>query len=128
MRNSDSAPALGQDKALASFPSSGAKIGCDLVYIPRLKEDEGFASFILSPREMELFKKKKDKREFLAGRFAAKEAFMKALGYGMAGVAFREVEVLYRQGGAPYILYKGREYEASISHDGDYAFAVTVIS
>lgn len=113
-----------QDEGLA-IPSN--KVGCDVVFIPRIKAEEGFAAHILSPREMEIYHSKNNKAEFLAGRFAAKESFMKAVGTGMVGIAFREIEVLYHEGGEPYILYKGREYPTSISHDGDYAFAVTVL-
>ena len=44
----------------------------------------------------------------LAGRFAAKEAVMKALGVGLGAFDWPEVEVGRRKGGAPYLALRGR--------------------
>ncbi len=73
----------------------------------------------------------------LAGRFAAKEAAMKALGTGRYGVGWREVEVVRARGGPPRIALHGRAIERakriglketslSISHSDDYAVAFVV--
>lgn len=73
----------------------------------------------------------------LAGRFAAKEAVMKALGTGRRGVSWREIEVVRRRGGAPSVALHGRamkraetlgiQYLAiSITHSRDYAVAQVV--
>jgi holo-[acyl-carrier protein] synthase len=70
----------------------------------------------------------------LAARFAAKEAVMKALQLGEAGVAWRDIEVVRHASGDCGIALHGRAAEAadaagarqihlSMSHDGDYAGA-----
>jgi len=101
------------------------QIGTDIVDIRRIKS--GLEKVILSDEELLLFKKKSKANEFLAGRFAAKEAFLKALGLGLKGVSMKEIEVLYDHNGAPYILYRGEKYAVSIAHDGDYAIATVLI-
>jgi len=73
----------------------------------------------------------------LAGRFAAKEAVMKALGTGIRGVGWKEIEVVRQRGKAPSIRLHGRaakraesmgirEMALSISHSRDYAVASVV--
>ena len=73
----------------------------------------------------------------LAARFAAKEAAMKALGTGLRGVGWKDVEVVRAPGGAPSILLHGRaerraerlgvtELALSISHSREYAVAFVV--
>ena len=59
----------------------------------------------------------------LAARFAAKEAFIKALG---RPVPLRELEVTFR-GPKPYLTWQGRDYPLSLSHTGELAMAVVVI-
>lgn len=103
------------------------KVGCDIVQISRIKDEPSFVSFVLHPNELPIYEKRAKKTEFLAGRFAVKEALSKALGVGLSGLKFSEVDVSYEKTGAPFILYNGKRYSCSISHDGDYAFAVVVI-
>ena len=73
----------------------------------------------------------------LAARFAAKEATMKALGTGIRGVGWREIEVLPDRRGKPLIYLHGRakerakaigmgQAEVSLTHGVDVAFAVVV--
>ena len=38
-----------------------------------------------------------------------------------------EIDVSYREGGQPILLYQRKEYEVSISHDGDYAIAIVIL-
>lgn len=102
------------------------RIGTDVVEISRIKDLPRFANKILSSRELEIYEKRVNKQEFLAGRFAAKEAFMKAVGKGFATAAFNEIEVLYDEEGAPFIFFKDKEYPCSISHDGGIATAVVL--
>lgn len=76
----------------------------------------------------------------VAGIFASKEAFGKAMGTGISqGVNLREIEIIYDDFGAPsYVLhgetlttFKARGYsdaKLSISHDGGFAIAFCVIS
>ncbi len=74
----------------------------------------------------------------LAGRFAAKEATMKALGTGVRGVSWRDIEIARKESGAPYVLLHGRaarraeglalrDLALSITHSRDYAVAFVVL-
>lgn len=98
-------------------------LGIDIVQISRIKDSSKLAQGVLSEKELILYEKAPKKEEFLAGRFAAKEAFMKAKEEGMK-IPFKDIEVLYKESGAPYILYKENKFEVSVAHDGDYAIAV----
>ncbi len=73
----------------------------------------------------------------LAGRFAGKEAVMKALGTGHRGLSPREIEILSDEGGAPSVRLTGRariraeelglrSLVISISHCRNYAVASVV--
>lgn len=73
----------------------------------------------------------------LAGRFAAKEAAMKALGVGDRAVAWREVEVRRADDGAPTLVLRGAaaalaseaglaHFALSVTHERKYASAVVV--
>ena len=73
----------------------------------------------------------------LAGRFAAKEAVMKAFGTGLYGVGWRDIEVVRLRGRRPEIEIHGRgraiyerqgilQLNLSISHSRDYAIALVV--
>ena len=90
-------------------------IGMDLVEIRRIERSfqrfgESFAARVLSPAELACLPKSAVRRtEFLAGRFAAKEASVKALGTGFAdGVSFADIEILPNQAGAPQMHLTGR--------------------
>ncbi len=74
----------------------------------------------------------------LAMRFAAKEAFSKAIGLGMRGLAWREIEVVHDERGKPSLLLHGRASRllkdqgatncfVSLSDDGGLAAAVVVL-
>ncbi len=101
-------------------------LGIDIVQISRIKDVDLFSKGILSNKEMEIFLTRNKKAEFLAGRFAAKEAFSKAKKMGLK-IPLKDIEILYKENGSPYILYKEEEFDVSISHDGDYAIAVVNI-
>jgi len=67
-------------------------VGADIVRIPRMdkvlmKYGQRFANRILAPEERDAFAARNDPERFLAKRFAAKEAFGKALGTGVAAPA-----------------------------------------
>ncbi len=76
----------------------------------------------------------------LAGRFAAKEAMLKALGTGWsAGVSWQDIQVLNEAGGRPVATIQGRtgvlvqqagvtRIHVSLSHDGDYAIAEVILT
>ncbi|OPZ34533.1 MAG: Holo-(acyl-carrier-protein) synthase [Tenericutes bacterium ADurb.BinA155] len=102
-------------------------IGCDIVKMSRIKTDPDFVALILSEKEQAIYATRHNKIEFLAGHFAAKEAFLKALGTGLAGAPLKTIEILYQETGAPYIVYNKQQYAVSISHDGEYAMAVVTL-
>lgn len=111
------------------------KIGVDIVYNARIKtliNDTAFCKRILSPHEWEKFNtinNEKRKTEYLAGRFASKEAFIKALPSGFAIKHYQDINVLNDENGAPFIRVADFPYSVflSISHEGDYTVAMVVI-
>lgn len=77
-------------------------LGCDIVEIERVAgifTTERKLARIFTDSEIELA----STDSTLAGRFAAKEAFLKALGSGKQGVQLKEIEVLRDISGKPYI-------------------------
>ena len=86
--------------------------GVDIVDTSRIKRSverfgTRFARRILSSREMQRFETTPAAAAYLARQFAAKEAVSKALGTGMRGVHFSEIEVLRQKSGAPYVELQG---------------------
>jgi holo-[acyl-carrier protein] synthase len=120
-------------------------IGTDLVETARIEHSlsrwgEKFAQRILDPDELQEFRAARKQGHFLAKRFAAKEAAVKALGTGMRqGVHFRQIKVSHYESGAPVLTFTGRAREIadrngienrhlSISDERDYALAFVVLS
>lgn len=89
-------------------------IGTDIVRIARMEEDlrrygKRFAQRILAPAELEEFHGSRMPARFLAKRFAAKEAAVKALGTGFSqGIGLRDITVGHEAAGRPYLIYEGR--------------------
>ena len=82
----------------------------DTARIARMLEEHGprFRARVFTNAELESCADRRDEAQALAARFAAKEACLKALGTGWRrGVAFRDVEVLRLDGGAPTIRLAG---------------------
>jgi holo-[acyl-carrier protein] synthase len=102
-------------------------IGIDIVFIPRLHDKDTLAKRILSEAEWAQYILRKDKDQFLAGRFAAKEAYFKARHQGLGNIPMRDVSILNEPSGAPVLSHDGKTYPVSISHDGDYAIAIVHI-
>ena len=100
------------------------KVGTDIVHIPRIEkaiQSDSFVKRVYTKSELEYCKR----AESFAGLFAAKEAYMKALGGGIDR-EFTEVEIAHDKKGKPYI--SGVENsDLSISHDGEYAVATVII-
>lgn len=110
-------------------------IGLDLTEIHRIdkavKHRETFAERVLTPSELALFKEKQGHRqvEFLAGRYAAKEAFSKALGTGIGKVGFLDIEILPDKKGRPIVTkspFDGNSH-VSITHTNEVAAAQVVL-
>jgi holo-[acyl-carrier protein] synthase len=113
--------------------------GVDLLEIERLRgaiETHGqkFLHRIFTMQELDANQKK---IESLAGRFAAKEAVAKALGCGIGDVAWKEIEILRAESGAPQLVLHGaaerlaREqglttWSLSLSHSQSHAVAMVV--
>lgn len=103
-------------------------VGVDLCKISRISLEERFIEFVLSPKEILEMNKRIKKEEYLASRFAAKEAFLKANHKGLGDIKLNQIEVLNEDNGAPYIVYNNIVYNnISISHEEDYAIAVVII-
>jgi len=120
------------------------KIGCDLVCISRFKKSlqlEKFVNRIFHKQEIAYCEQKHDKASSYAARFAAKEAFSKALGSGMFadGLAPNDIWVQNLENGKPQIFVSNKlqtklnslgvcDYDVSLSHHEDYAMAVVTIT
>lgn len=117
-------------------------IGIDLVDITRLEEKLSSAAFkrkVFTEAEIDDCESHTNSPERFAGKFAAKEALMKAIGKGIRqAVGFTQIEVLNNEAGAPVITTsrKARETLAdlgatqihvSISHTGGMAVAMVVL-
>ena len=88
-------------------------IGTDIVNIDRLaknfkKDSSRFKNKIFSLREISYCNKKKNSIASFAKRFAAKEAFTKALGTGFGnGISLKNIEVINNKFGKPSIKLHG---------------------
>lgn len=104
-------------------------IGCDIVDLSRLDIDnDNLALKILTAQELEIYKNKKtskQKREFLGGRFAGKEAFFKAVGIERGLNSFHDIEILNDVNGRPYLNYS--KSFISLAHENKYAVAYVII-
>lgn len=119
-----------------------AGIGVDTVEIVRLKNaveriGERFLNRIFTPSERCYCDKKRDRYACYAARFAAKEAVFKAMGTGIAGVRWTDVEVGKVTGGCPIVQLHNNtailarkkgicEIKISLSHDRARAMAFAV--
>jgi holo-[acyl-carrier protein] synthase len=118
-------------------------LGLDLAEVGRVKaaierHGEVFLRRIYTPREREYCERFKNKFERYAGRFAAKEAAMKALGTGWSrGVRWADVEVVREKGGRPTMALSGeagriaerlgvKRIALSITHTGEQALAQVI--
>lgn len=97
-------------------------IGCDIVEIARFRQrQERWAQRVLNQRELAEYEQRTNKLEYLAGRWAAKEAIYKAAGI-VSGF-----DILTDPTGKPYVA--GAEHiVVSISHEKTHAMAVALIN
>lgn len=115
-------------------------IGTDIIEIDRINKaiinTKGFLNKIFTEKEIELFSERKMRAETIAGNFATKEAFVKALGIGMRGITFKDIEVLRDELGKPYINLSDRilkkyslEFNVlvSISHNKESAISFVIL-
>jgi len=116
-------------------------IGIDLVAIPRIQRllerwGDRFLRRIYTPGEIGYCLDHPVPAQALAARFAAKEAFFKALATRQVpGITHRAIEVTITERGFPAIKVHGAARDAlgdrkallSISHDGDFAVAMVLV-
>lgn len=106
-------------------------IGTDIVKVSRMNTD--IAKRILSKSELDIyqgFSSDQRKSEFLAGRFAIKEAISKALSHIDFALSFNELEIKNNEFGQPYLVcdkLKNDRFSLSISHESDYAIGFCII-
>jgi holo-[acyl-carrier protein] synthase len=113
------------------------KIGVDIVEVDRLKNNEKLWGKLLTEKELVYVKKFKDSATHVAGFFAAKEAFAKAMGTGFSGFYLKDIEICHDEKNAPLLSLsnkvlslfseKPKKIDISISHEKHYAVAVVFI-
>ena len=123
-------------------------LGTDIIRIDRIaaavaRHGDRFAERVLGPQEMEKYLSRKAKVEmrglrFLATRFAAKEAFSKAIGLGMRmPMTWRSAQILNAPSGKPMLVTSGAlntfmqahgiSAQVSISDEAEYAVAFVIV-
>lgn len=117
-------------------------IGTDIVYIPRIlrisqKYGEKFLNKVYTKKEIEISKKynsQEVRAKYFAKRFAAKEAFVKALGTGFSqGIIMKDIEIYSNIREKPHLaitkdfISKDYKIHLSLSDDQNYATAFVVI-
>jgi holo-[acyl-carrier protein] synthase len=118
-------------------------IGTDIVAIERFQRFVDTNSAVLvrifTESERTLCSARKDSASCFAARFAAKEAFLKALGTGLRdGISWQDLEITLNELGKPELLISGQAREiftkqglkntfVSLSHDGGNAIAMVVL-
>lgn len=120
--------------------------GVDIVEITKFRDiflrNNGFVSDIFTEQETAYCRSRMNPHVHFAGRFAAKEACMKAFGTGLSGLGiphiFREIEVAPDVSGKPQLFVNGwlskiakkkkiGQFSVSISHAADYAVATVIL-
>jgi holo-[acyl-carrier protein] synthase len=117
-------------------------IGVDVVFVHRLERWQtipGLLERYFHPRELSAARSRGNAAALsLAARFAAKEAFGKALGTGLAGIVLRDILVVNRHNGRPEIEVFGTASKAlaqsgatkihlSLTHERENAIAMVVL-
>ena len=117
--------------------------GVDIIKNSRINNSlkiKGFLNRIFTEKEIQQGKKLKNKISFYAKRFAAKEAFSKAIGTGFSkGINFNEIIVLNMKSGKPKIellgttknkvkkILNNKKFEVFLSLSDDKALAVATV-
>jgi holo-[acyl-carrier protein] synthase len=118
-------------------------VGIDMIETERvtgkIAKESGFREMVFSSNEIQYCEAKANKAEHYAARFAAKEAFFKALGSGWKnGTALNEIEITNDESGKPEIILLGEtlktisemaigKISVSLSHLKSIAAAVVII-
>ncbi len=118
-------------------------VGTDIIEVERIRKNiesnKRFKEKVFSKNEIDYCENKANKAESYAARFAAKEAFFKALGTGWRdGMSFPEVEIMNNELGKPQINLFGKAKEiaesqkitnihVSVSHIKEIATSVVIL-
>lgn len=118
-------------------------IGTDIVEITRIQKaidsNERFAERILTAFELAEYAQSKEKARYLAKKFAAKEALVKAMGTGIGrGIGWKMVQIVHDPNGRPLlVVFDGIEaffkankigsWHISISDEQSYACATVLL-
>ncbi|MGN7822622.1 holo-ACP synthase [Chitinophaga sp. 22536] len=118
-------------------------IGTDITDVTRIAEKlakgSGFRDLVFTPQEIAYCEQQASPQESYAARFAAKEAFLKALGtgWGNGGVNFCEIEIRNDAAGKPelFLLTDNPRYTSlgvkkiwvSLSHEKNAAVAMVIL-
>jgi len=117
-------------------------IGIDVIHVHRMKkwrEVPGLLERFFHGEELSAALERGDNADLsLAARFAAKEAFGKALGTGLRGIVLKDIMVKNKHNGQPEILVSGTALSAlencgagkihvSLTHEQDNAIAMVVL-
>ena len=120
-------------------------IGVDIVKNKRIKlllKNKNFISKTFGKKEIQISKKKLNKVNYFAKRFAAKESLAKSVGTGFRdGLSFKDIQILNNNLGKPYYLLnkktkilinkkkKTKKFDLflSISDEKEYSIAFTII-
>ena len=117
--------------------------GIDIIEVERIAirvgRDSGFRELVFSKYEMQYCDARASRFEHYAARFAAKEAFLKALGRGLdGGISLNEIELINEKNGKPTIRLSGntektleqlgiRNIHVSLSHVKSMATAIVIL-
>ena len=101
------------DHGLRQLPGAVViAIGADVIEIDRVRQavsrQPRFIDRVFTPGEQAYCKKHRDPAERYAVRFAAKEAVLKALGVGLGGADFADIEIERHKSGRPSLVLTGR--------------------
>ena len=116
--------------------------GVDIVEVARIRQiiskyGDKFLGKFFGEAEIASAKKYNDYAPFIASRFAAKEAFAKAIGKGFVGFGLSDVTILRDEGKPPYLSFsnklcellpdiKSEDFLLSLSHERNYAIASVI--
>jgi holo-[acyl-carrier protein] synthase len=117
-------------------------LGSDIIKVSRIQASidhhgDRFLDRIFTPNEKSYCLKYRDSTRHFAGRFAAKEAIVKALGTGIsASITWLDIEIYNDGNGKPLVhlsskareLFNDPQIHLTISHDKEYAMAVAIWS
>lgn len=119
-------------------------LGTDITEVARVKVSlerfgDSFLKRILHPAEIAYCQNYQDPTQYVAGRFAAKEAISKAFGTGIGSqLGWHDMEICRKESGEPYVVLHGggqklfaergaKQLHITLSHTRNYATSVAIL-